>query len=199
MPIWLASRTRPLPFSVSRSPMLPTIVTSSPSRIQTVPRPITTIQWKRDQGSRSRRAGMRVSILPSCCCSPSTILEIPGASERQTGPRARPTGACSRLASGGSRTLKDEQGPAPSRRKSRGGAGGKAPISSIARAASWDLWSLRLLGGWSRAGSVSVLGRGAAEPATQSRAAAAEQTGGECAQSPPSAGEVKAEGVIERP
>ena len=37
--------------------MLPTIVTSSPSRIQTVPRPITIIQWKRDHGSRSRRDG----------------------------------------------------------------------------------------------------------------------------------------------
>jgi hypothetical protein len=33
----------PLPFSVSRSAMLSTIVTASPSRIQTVPRPITTI------------------------------------------------------------------------------------------------------------------------------------------------------------
>ena len=44
--------------------MLPTIVTSSPSRIQTVPRPITTIQWKRDQGRRSSRAGIWVSIVP---------------------------------------------------------------------------------------------------------------------------------------
>ena len=43
--------------------MLLTIVTSSPSRIQTVPRPITIIQWNRDQGSRSRRAGIWVSIV----------------------------------------------------------------------------------------------------------------------------------------
>ena len=38
--------------------MLPTIVTSSPSRIQTVPRPITTSQWNRDHGRRSSRAGI---------------------------------------------------------------------------------------------------------------------------------------------
>ena len=43
--------------------MLPTIVTSSPSRIQTVPSPITIIQWKRDHGSRSSRAGTSVSIV----------------------------------------------------------------------------------------------------------------------------------------
>src|SRR4051794_40178639 len=45
--------------------MLPTIVTSRPSRIQTVPSPITTIQWNRDQGSRSSRAGTLVSIVSS--------------------------------------------------------------------------------------------------------------------------------------
>ena len=35
------------------------IVTSSPSRIQTIPSPITTRQWKLDHGSRSSRAGIR--------------------------------------------------------------------------------------------------------------------------------------------
>jgi hypothetical protein len=65
VPIWLGSRVMPLPFSVSRSAMLPTIVTSSPSRIQTVPRPITIIQWNRDHGNLSRRDGTLVSIVPA--------------------------------------------------------------------------------------------------------------------------------------
>src|SRR5581483_5051201 len=54
----------PLPFSVRRDAIEPTIVTSSPSRIQTVPRPMTTSQWKRDHGSRSRRPGTFVSTMP---------------------------------------------------------------------------------------------------------------------------------------
>src|SRR3954454_864869 len=53
----------PLPFSVRRDAIEPTIVTSSPSRIQTAPSPITTRQWKLDQGSRSSRPGMSVSIV----------------------------------------------------------------------------------------------------------------------------------------
>ena len=45
---------------------MPTIVTSRPSRIHTVPSPTSTIQCQRDHGSRSSRAGIRVStILPS--------------------------------------------------------------------------------------------------------------------------------------
>src|SRR5579859_2085601 len=40
------------------------MVTSRPSRIQTVPRPITIIQCHRDQGSRSRRAGTLVVTVP---------------------------------------------------------------------------------------------------------------------------------------
>jgi hypothetical protein len=44
--------------------MLPTIVTSRPSMIQTVPRPITIIQCQRDQGSRSSRAGTFVVTVP---------------------------------------------------------------------------------------------------------------------------------------
>src|SRR5579871_4290547 len=56
----------PLPFSVSLEAIEPTIVTSSPSRIQTVPRPPRTSQWKRAQGRRSSRAGIAVSMVSSC-------------------------------------------------------------------------------------------------------------------------------------
>src|SRR3954451_7429766 len=58
-------RARPLALSVSRAPIEPTIVTSRPSRIHTVPRPMITRQWNRDQGRRSRRAGICVSTVPS--------------------------------------------------------------------------------------------------------------------------------------
>src|ERR1700754_2008503 len=53
----------PDPFSVSRLAIEPTIVTSRPSRIQTVPRPMTTIQCQRLHGRRSRRAGIFVTIV----------------------------------------------------------------------------------------------------------------------------------------
>jgi len=56
--------------------MLPTIVTSRPSRIQTAPRPITTIQWKRDQGSLSNRAGTRVSIVAAWFCPSFTLAPL---------------------------------------------------------------------------------------------------------------------------
>ena len=58
-----AVTARPEPFSDSRGAMLPTMVTSSPSRIHTVPSPMTMVQCQRDQGSRSRRAGMAVSSI----------------------------------------------------------------------------------------------------------------------------------------
>ncbi len=45
----------PLSPSVSREAIAPTIVISRPSRIQTVPSPMTTIQWKRAHGRRSMR------------------------------------------------------------------------------------------------------------------------------------------------
>ena len=61
--------TKTLPLTRSLLPTAPTMVTSSPSRIQTVPSPITTSQWKRDQGSRSRRAGIRVVIVLSFVAS----------------------------------------------------------------------------------------------------------------------------------
>ena len=66
MPTWPVERPSPASFSVRREAIEPTIVTSSPSRIQTVPRPIITIQWKRDHGSRSSRAGTWVSTVPNC-------------------------------------------------------------------------------------------------------------------------------------
>ncbi len=64
MPIWLSVMARPLPFSVSRPAIEPTMVTSSPSRIHTVPRPMTTSQCHLAQGNRSIRAGMFVLMLP---------------------------------------------------------------------------------------------------------------------------------------
>ena len=53
----------PEPFSVSREEIVPTIVTSRPSRIHTVPSPTSTIQCQRAHGSRSSRAGIRVSMM----------------------------------------------------------------------------------------------------------------------------------------
>ncbi len=58
-----AVRWIPLPFSIIREATEPTIVTSRPSRIHTVPRPITTRQWNRDHGRRSSRAGTRVLMV----------------------------------------------------------------------------------------------------------------------------------------
>ena len=62
-PMLEAVRWIPLPRSVSREAIEPTIVTSRPSRIQTVPSPITTSQWKRAHGRRSSRAGISVSTV----------------------------------------------------------------------------------------------------------------------------------------
>jgi hypothetical protein len=61
---WEEVMSRPLPSSERRLAMLPTIVTSRPSRIHTVPRPITIIQCQRDQGRRSRREGTDVVTVP---------------------------------------------------------------------------------------------------------------------------------------
>src|SRR4051794_25385326 len=72
-----AVSSRPAPFSVSRPPIAPTIVTASPSRIQTVPRPVMIIQCQRDQGSRSRRAGIWVSIVRSSCPAAVAIYVLP--------------------------------------------------------------------------------------------------------------------------
>src|SRR5579862_529446 len=64
----------PLPLAEIAPAIDPTTVTSSPSRIQTVPRPMRIRQCHRDQGSRSSRAGMLVSIVPSSC--PSARADI---------------------------------------------------------------------------------------------------------------------------
>src|SRR4051812_42062507 len=63
-------------FSVRREAIAPTIVTSSPSRIQTVPRPKTTSQCQPLHGRRSIRAGMRVLTVSAMAL---------------TSPRRRPT------------------------------------------------------------------------------------------------------------
>ncbi len=55
----------PLPLAEIAPAIEPTIVTSSPSRIHTVPNPTRIFQCQRDHGSRSRRAEMFVSIVPS--------------------------------------------------------------------------------------------------------------------------------------
>ena len=64
-PTWLSLSPRPLSGSVRRLAIAPTMVTSSPARIQTVPSPITTSQCHRAQGSRSSRPGIRVSMTPA--------------------------------------------------------------------------------------------------------------------------------------
>src|SRR5581483_11072733 len=86
MPIPEAVIEMPLPFSVRRLAIEPTMVTSSPSRIQTVPRPITTIQWKRDHGSRSRRFGMSVSMMFGSAEAAALLMQTanPHACDRKT-------------------------------------------------------------------------------------------------------------------
>ena len=54
----------PLPGMASWPEMFPTMVTSRPSRIHTVPSPMTIIQCHWDHGSRSSLAGTLVVILP---------------------------------------------------------------------------------------------------------------------------------------
>ena len=57
---------RPVSASLRASDIEPTMVTSRPSRIQTVPSPTTIIQWNFDHGNRSSRAGMSVVMVPVC-------------------------------------------------------------------------------------------------------------------------------------
>ncbi len=73
-----AESSRPLSFSVRRAAIEPTIATSRPSRIQTVASPMKTIQWKREQGSRSSRAGTRVSMVPSYTFELTARVAVPG-------------------------------------------------------------------------------------------------------------------------
>src|SRR6185369_9036169 len=64
-------------FSLRRLAIAPTIVTSSPSRIHTVPRPRTTSQCQPLHGRRSIRAGIRVSTVFSLMgrCFPVSARE----------------------------------------------------------------------------------------------------------------------------
>src|SRR5690606_26882140 len=74
--------SRPLPGLASCGVRLPTMVTSRPSRIQTVPSPMTIIQCQRDQGSRSSLAGTLVVMVPVSTSLMSTTGYLPRA--RQT-------------------------------------------------------------------------------------------------------------------
>ena len=94
MPIWLSVSSRPLPFSVSRPAMEPTMVTSRPSRIQTVPSPMTTSQCHLDQGNRSMPAGMLVFIVP--VSAPLTAASRYVDAHRSGRPVDEPDGDCPR-------------------------------------------------------------------------------------------------------
>jgi hypothetical protein len=59
-----AGTLRHLPADQQDAEAEPTMVTSSPSRIQTVPRPTSTIQCQRAHGRRSSRDGTSVRIVP---------------------------------------------------------------------------------------------------------------------------------------
>jgi hypothetical protein len=65
LPTWDSVSSIPKPFSVRRLAIVPTIVTSRPSRIHTAPSPMTTSQCHLAHGRRSMRAGMSVSIVRS--------------------------------------------------------------------------------------------------------------------------------------
>ena len=58
----------------SASDIEPTMVTSRPSRIQTVPSPITTIQCHLAHGNRSNLAGMSVVMRPVSTCDMVPLL-----------------------------------------------------------------------------------------------------------------------------
>ena len=64
MPMSELLRPRPVSAGLRASDIEPTMVTSSPSRIHTVPSPTTIIQCQRAHGSRSIRAGMSVVMRP---------------------------------------------------------------------------------------------------------------------------------------
>src|SRR5215217_4928128 len=82
-PTWAGVSSRPAPSSVRRPPMAPTIVTARPSRIQTVPSPMMTIQCQRDHGKRSRRAGIWVSIVRRGAAASAAISSPPGSDFRR--------------------------------------------------------------------------------------------------------------------
>src|SRR3954447_37454 len=72
---------RPVLSGFSASDIDPTMVTSSPSRIHTVPSPTTTSQWNRDHGSRSSRAGMSVVMRPVSTLMPEAVPLRPSSYE----------------------------------------------------------------------------------------------------------------------
>ncbi len=79
---------RPLPGSDNRLAMLPTTVTSRPSRIHTVPSPMTIVQCQRDQGSRSSLAGMSVvTVRPVSACA---VVVTEGLPPRRANPTRVP-------------------------------------------------------------------------------------------------------------
>src|SRR3954451_17197193 len=107
-----AQSSSPLPFSLSRPPMAPTMVTARPSRIQTVPRPAMIIQCQRDHGRRSIRAGMFVSMVLYCgapAAAPAAVVAM-GSSRRAgtTKPQAPYPSCCPALA------VRAPIGPVPS-------------------------------------------------------------------------------------
>src|ERR687894_375209 len=63
-PAWKSVRPSPDSASVHLLAMLPTTVTSSPSRIQVIPNAMTTSQCHRAHGNRSILAGTRLSTVP---------------------------------------------------------------------------------------------------------------------------------------
>ena len=85
----------PLPDWVSVLPTAPTIVTSSPSRIQTVPSPTRTSQCQRDQGSRSSRAGtLVVKVREAVDLRPSALAVVLTGLPFRTSPRSPCCSSC---------------------------------------------------------------------------------------------------------
>src|SRR5664280_1641956 len=126
-PIWAVVIEIPLPALVSVLPTAPTMVTSSPSRIHTVPRPITTIRCHRDHGSRSSRAGTSVSTASSpasfCVGVAVTMACIPPPVERIAPCDGPVTGT---VAGGSTRRPSGEN--AAARRLGSDGSGGGAAL-----------------------------------------------------------------------
>src|SRR5947209_18276265 len=66
----------PLPLAEIAPAIDPTTVTSSPSRIHTVPNPIRISQCHRDQGRRSSLAGMFVSMVPRLSSPANSVADM---------------------------------------------------------------------------------------------------------------------------
>src|SRR5215204_3948721 len=88
-PIWPSVRLRPESGSASLPAMLPTMVTSSPSRIQVMPRATTTSQCHLAHGSRSNLDGIRLSTAPCAAVAPLLTHASPLFDQSQIGPPAR--------------------------------------------------------------------------------------------------------------